>query len=166
MDLNRVVENGDRMVGSRYSDWLQNLMNVFIGLFRWYGLTANVSKSRTLKCQLVALRLGMSGMRTAIMKLKVSQELASVDHNPRLLVFLDLRKTYDNVYRGRLIWTLEGYGAGPRLYELLAMFWVHQKVVPQQNGYHGPTFPATRGTNQGGLVSPMLFNAIIDNAIR
>ena len=106
------------------------------------------------------------GMRTAIMKLKVSQELASVDHNPRLLVFLDLRKTYDTVYRGRLIWTLEGYGAGPRLCELLATFWDHQKVLPQQNGYHGPTFPATRGTNQGGLVSPILFNAVIDNIIR
>ena len=60
VDLNGVVENSYSMVGSRYSEWLQHSMNVFIGLFRWYGLTANVAKSRTVKCQLVALRLGMS----------------------------------------------------------------------------------------------------------
>ena len=59
------------------------------------------------------------GTRTAIMEMKVAQELASVDHKPIFLVFLDLRKTYDTVYRGRLIWTLEGYGAGPRLCELV-----------------------------------------------
>ena len=68
--------------------------------------------------------------------------------------------------RGRLIWTLEGYGVGPRLCELLETFWVHQKEVPQQNSFHGPAFPATRVTTQGGLVSPELFNVVVDNAIQ
>ena len=52
---------------------------------------------------------------TDIMELKLPQELASVDQDPLLLVFLDLRKAYNNIYRGRLLQNLEDYGAGPKL---------------------------------------------------
>ena len=45
-------------------------------------------------------------MGTAIMELKLVQELASVNHDPIFLVFLDLQKAYDNLNRGRLIQTL------------------------------------------------------------
>ena len=82
------------------------------------------------------------------MELQLAQELDSIDQVPLFLVFLDLSKEYDTMDRGRLIQTLEGYGAGPRIYDLLETFWVHQKVVPQQNGYHGPAFSATQETMQ------------------
>ena len=49
------------------------------------------------------------------MELKLAQELVSVDQDPLLLVFLDLRKFYYNIDQGRLIKTLEGYGAGPKI---------------------------------------------------
>ena len=51
--------DNDGMVGSRDSEWLQNLMNVLFGLFQRYGLTANVTKSCTITCQPGSLRLGM-----------------------------------------------------------------------------------------------------------
>ena len=35
-------------------------MNVLVGLFQCYGLKANVSKSRTMTCQTIAIQLGMS----------------------------------------------------------------------------------------------------------
>ena len=60
------------------------------------------------------------GTRTAIMEFKLLQELASVDQDPLLLVFLELRKSYDNLERWRLIQTLEDYGEGPKLRGLLA----------------------------------------------
>ena len=34
----------DGMVGSRDADWLKHLMNILVGLFRQYGLAANVAK--------------------------------------------------------------------------------------------------------------------------
>ena len=37
------------------------------------------------------------GIGTSIVNLKLAQELSSVDHDPLLLVFLDLRKAYDTV---------------------------------------------------------------------
>ena len=48
----------------------------------------------------------------------------------------------------------------------MVTFWVHQKVLPRHNGYHGPALLATQVTTQGGLVSPILFNALIYNVIR
>ena len=48
------------MVGSHDPYWLQHAMNVRVGLFRRYGLAANVSKSLTMICQPGALRAGMS----------------------------------------------------------------------------------------------------------
>ena len=66
----------------------------------------------------------------------------------------------------RLLITLEGYGSGPRLCGLLESFWECQQLVLIQNGFHVPAFPTTGGTTQGGIVSPTLFNVVVDNFIR
>ena len=76
------------------------------------------------------------GTRTIIMELRLAQELESVDQNPLFLVFLDLRKAYEKIYRGRLTNTLEGYGAGLKLQGLLKEFWSRQEVVTRQNGFN------------------------------
>ena len=39
----------------------------------------------------------IKGTVAAIMELNLAQELASIDQSPLLLVFLDLRKSYDTV---------------------------------------------------------------------
>ena len=54
------------------------------------------------------------------MEMKLVQDLASVNQNP--LVFLYLKKSYDAVDCGRLLKTLEVYGAGPHMFRLLAVF--------------------------------------------
>ena len=56
------------------------------------------------------------GRRTgkAIMELKLAQDLESVDQDPLFLVFLDLRKAYENLDCGHIPKTLGGYGAGPK----------------------------------------------------
>ena len=41
-------------------DWLQNAMNVLVGLFRRYVLVENVAKSCTMTYQPGALRAGVS----------------------------------------------------------------------------------------------------------
>ena len=100
------------------------------------------------------------------MKLNLAQELASVDQKPLFLVFLDLRKAYDNQYCGRLLKTLERYGAEPKMWGILAEFWARQEVVTRKNGDHGPQFRATCGTTQGGLTFTTLFNVAVDNVVR
>ena len=105
------------------------------------------------------------GVGTAIMELKLAPELASIDQDPLFLVLLYLRKAYDTVDWERLLVTLEGYGTFPSLCGLLNTFWGRQQVVPRQNGFYRPYFPATRGTKQGSPVSLTLFNVVVDNFI-
>ena len=106
------------------------------------------------------------GTGTARMELKLAQDLANIDQEPLLLVFLDLRKEYDTVDRECLLITLEGYSAAPFLCGLLETFWDRQNVVPRHSGLYGPAFPVTRVTTQGRLVSPTLLNMSVDNLIR
>ena len=105
------------------------------------------------------------GTGTAIMDIKMAQELASIDQEPLFLVFLDLRKAYDTLDCVRILQTLDRYGVGPKIRGLLEELWEKQEVVTRQNVYHGPKFRAARGTNQGGLASPILFNVVVDSVI-
>ena len=73
------------------------------------------------------------GTGMAIMDLKPAQKLADVDQNLLFLVFLDLRNAYDNLDLMRLLQTLVGYRARPKLRGLLEEFWLHQEVVTCQN---------------------------------
>ena len=74
-----------------------------------------------------------------IMELNLAQELGSIDQDPPFLVFLDLSKDDDTVYRERLLIKLEWYREGPRLCGLLEAFWNCQQVVLIQNVFHGPS---------------------------
>ena len=106
------------------------------------------------------------GRGIATMEINLSQEVASVDQGPLFLVLLDPRKAYNTVDRFHLIRTLESYGAGPQMCNLLANFWARQEVVIRQNRYHGPNFMATWGETQVGLISLNLFNAVLDNVVQ
>ena len=45
-----------------------------------------------------------------------------MDQDLLLLVFLDLRKSYDNLDRGCLLKTLEVYGVGPKMWDIVEEF--------------------------------------------
>ena len=61
--------------------------------------------------------------RTAITELNMSQELASIVQDPLLLVFLDLRKAYNTLDRGRLLQPLKGYREVPNMRGILVELW-------------------------------------------
>ena len=106
------------------------------------------------------------GTGTAIIELNLTQEISSIDQDHLLLVLLDLRKAYGTVDQDRLLITLEGYVGVPRLCGLLETFWYCHQVVPNQNGFRGPAFHAKKGTIQGGLVSLIMFNVVVENFIK
>ena len=47
----------------------------------------------------------------------------------------------------------------------MAEFWENQDVVTRQKKYHVPQFKAPRGTTQGVLESPILFNVVDDGVV-
>ena len=62
------------------------------------------------------------GMFMAMVEINMMQELESINHDLLLLVSLDLQKEYDILECSRLLHTLEGYRAGPKIQGLLAEF--------------------------------------------
>ena len=106
------------------------------------------------------------GTGTAIFEAKLFQQLASIQQVPVFEVFLDLKKAYDTLDRGRTLEILEQYGAGARMLRLLHQYWDQQQVVARQGGYHGDPFEVTRGLTQGDIPSPTIFNVVVDAIVR
>ena len=82
------------------------------------------------------------------------------------MVFIDLRKAYDAMDRGRCLEILEGYGVGPNIRRLLSHFWEEAELVCRASGRYGAPFKARRGVTQGGPISPRIFNLMVDAIVR
>ena len=57
---------------------------------------------------------------TTIMELKLEKEFVSVDRDTLFLVLIDIMKEYSNLNQGILLQTIEWYGAGLKIWVLLA----------------------------------------------
>ena len=55
---------------------------------------------------------------------------------------------------------------GPNVLGLLKFYWDNQRCVAKCGKYHGGTFVPYRGATQGGVVSPILFNILVDAVVR
>jgi exonuclease III len=106
------------------------------------------------------------GCGTAIVEVKLFQQLAALAQIPVFAIFLDLRKAYDSVDRERTLELLDGYGVGPNMIRLLRAYWEQQLLAARQADYYGEPFKATRGLTQGDPLSPTIFNVVVDAIIR
>ena len=106
------------------------------------------------------------GTGTAIMEVKLQQQLAWVDQEPLYQIYLDLRKAYDALDRGRCLEILAGYGVGPNLLRLQKQFWGNARMVCRAGGNYGVPFGAYRGVTQGGPLSSLIFNVCVDCVVR
>jgi hypothetical protein len=62
--------------------------------------------------------------------------------------------------------TLEGYGAGRWMVQLICCFWQDAIMVCHEAGNYGMAFKAGHGITQGGLLSAKLFNILFDAVVR
>ena len=106
------------------------------------------------------------GTGTATIEAKLAQQLACLEQQPFYGVFLDLRKAFDAMDRGRCLKILEGYGVGPNMLRLIKLFWDRAVLVCRASGVYGEPFLAGRGVTQGGPLSPKLFNILVDAIVR
>ncbi len=82
------------------------------------------------------------GMGTAIMDVKLNQQLAWVDQAPLYQIYLDLKKAYDALDQTRCLEILAGYGVGPNLLHLQKHFWGGTRMVCCAGGSYGEPFSA------------------------
>ena len=81
-------------------------------------------------------------------------------------IFLDLRKTFDTMDRGRCLSILEDTCVGPYALRLIKSFWNNEMLVRQAAGYYDRPFKSERGVTQGGPLSPTIFNLMVDAIVR
>ena len=60
-------------------------------------------------------------------------------------IFLDLKKAYDAIDRGRCLDILEDCGVGPWAQRLIEWFWEFWEMACRASGYYGRVFKASRG---------------------
>ena len=81
------------------------------------------------------------------------------------MIFLDLRKAYDALDRSRCLEILEGYCVIPKSRRLLTNYWRRLTMVARAGGYYGTSFEGERGVMQGDLLSPTIFNVVVDAVV-
>jgi hypothetical protein len=69
------------------------------------------------------------GTGTAIIEVKLAQQLSYLELKPFYGVFLYLWKAFDAINRERSIMLLEGYGAGPWMIRLIRGYWRDAIIV-------------------------------------
>lgn len=106
------------------------------------------------------------GTGTAIMEAKLLMQLYCRQDDPLYMVFIDLKKAYNTLDRDRALNILEAYGVGPNLRRIFVRIWEGDTMVPQQEGYFGKSFRARRGVRQGDIISPLIFNIMVDTVLR
>ena len=105
------------------------------------------------------------GTGTALIEAKLRMQLTERGNKPLYMVFLDLKKAYDTLDRPSTIRILRGYGVGDALIRIIENIWNGDTMVPKQAGYFGTPFRAKRGVRQGDILSPMIFNLLVDAII-
>ena len=103
---------------------------------------------------------------TAILNTRLRSDLATARLRPYHRVYIDLEKAYDCVDRKVLLRLLEDYGVGPKVRGIIASQWAAQQYVTKQAGFYGPVIGTSRGVTQGCIVSPTLFNIVMDAVVR
>ena len=81
---------------------------------------------------------------------------------PLYQIFIDVSKAYDGLDRDRTLIVLRDYGVGEKVLRILNNFWDTHTIIPRQRGFYGTPFPAERGVTQGDIISPTIFNIVID----
>jgi len=124
------------------------------------------------RLEAIALHDSLHGCRngrrtgTAVIKAKLSQQLAHIEQTPFYGVFIDLKKAFDAMDRERCLLLLEGHGASPNMCRLIRHFWDKATKVCRALGNYGTPFKAGRGVTQGGPLSAKLFNVLVDAVVR
>ena len=106
------------------------------------------------------------GTGTCILEAKLDMQLASYLCQPLYQIYLDLTKAYDTLDCMRTLSLLKAYGLGPNTRSLIQSVWEWELLVPKSIDCFGNSFHAHWGVRQGDVISPVIFNIVVDAIIR
>ena len=101
----------------------------------------------------------------ALVLTELIRQRARHGHNTYVL-FADFKKAFDSIHVPTLIWMLGIMGMPPNITSLLQNWMSTSTIQVSVNGTLSAPFVQTRGTPQGGALSPILFNLYIEVLLR
>ena len=106
------------------------------------------------------------GTGMCILEAKLDMQLASYLCQPLYQIYLDLTKAYDTLDCTHTLSFLKAYGLGPNIHSLIESVWEWELLVPKSIDCFGNSFHAHWGIQQGDVLSPVIFNIVVDAVIR
>ena len=132
-------------------------------------LAMRVLLQRTRNVELLELQHGFRHQRSTTGPIALIKNLTQQARKRRtevVLAYVDITKAYDSVDREFLWRCMEEYGFGPKAIQLVRATYDDEVAVKLDGVTHDRSFKTTRGLRQGCLLSPFLFNMVIDKVFR
>jgi Reverse transcriptase (RNA-dependent DNA polymerase) len=82
------------------------------------------------------------------------------------MIYLDLKKAYDTLDRDQTLSLLQQYGVGNNICTIIQTVWNKDAMIPRQKQYFGQPFKEDCGVLQEDIISPTIFNIVVDAVIR
>ena len=120
----------------------------------------------------VKLRRNQNGFRTKrttvaqILALRRVLEGVRANNLPAVLTFIDFKKAFDSIHRGKMMKILRAYGIPPRLVQAIEAMYRNTRARIVTPDGETELFDITAGVLQGDTLAPFLFIIVLDYALR
>ena len=101
-----------------------------------------------------------------ILGLKMHMREAGRQGKRLFVAFIDVASAYYTVDRSLMIQALRAYGVGKNIGAWMDCLFAQERLAVVLQGRHGIAFKGQRGLRAGDCASPILFNLVLDTAIR
>jgi len=85
------------------------------------------------------------------------------DNKETYLAFLDLKKAYDSVPIGNILYKLDALGIRGKCYQFIKNLYLTSKASVKIDDQYSESFNIMKGVRQGCPLSPILFNLFIND---
>ena len=119
--------------------------------------------------EVLDLKLGFRTKRTRVSQILAIQRISEgvKNHNqPAVITFIDFKKTFDSIHRGKIIKILHAYGIPERLVHAIETMYQNTKAQILTPDDETGQFEITTGVMQGDTLAPFLFIIVLDYALR
>ena len=108
--------------------------------------------NRTTVAQILALRRIIEGVKA--------------NNLPAIITFIDFKKAFDSIHRGKMLRILKAYGIPPNLLRAIGTMYTNTRAKVISPDGETELFDITAGVLQGDTLAPFLFVIVLDYALR